>query len=108
MRRIEAANKRELTARQRSGMMEALAAAESLLRDVLIRREGVDESLVNEDAADVVDRMAQASTSEAVIRALGCVSGAACDLAHNVTPQLVMETMLLSVKEALACPPSYR
>ena len=36
------------------------------------------------------------------------VARAADDLAHNVSPQLALEAMLLSIKEALACPPSSR
>ena len=108
MKQLEQTNKRELTAKERSGIMEAFSAAESLLRDVLVRREGVAEPIVNEDVADVVDRMAEYATSEAVLRALSCISQAADDLSHNVTPQLVLETMLLSVKEALTCPPSFR
>ena len=108
MRQIEEANKRELTARERSGMMEALAACDSLLRDVLIRCEGVSDRIVNEDAADVVDRIAAASGTEGVLAALHCVTRASRDLARNVTPQLTIEVMLLSIKEALACPPSFR
>ena len=51
LKQVEDANKRELTARERSGMMEALAAVDSLLRDVLLRCEDVSSELVNEDAA---------------------------------------------------------
>lgn len=108
MKKIEDANKRELTARERSGMMEALAAAESLLRDVLLRCEGIDEPIVNEDVSDVVDRLASSTCTKGALDALGAVRGATDDLAHNVTPQLVLETMLLCVKEALTCPPSSR
>ena len=108
MRKIEDANKRELTARERSGMMEALAAAESLLRDVLLRCEDVDEPIVNEDVSDVVDRIASKTCTRGALDALDHVRSAADDLAHNVTPQLVIETMLLCVKEALSCPPSFR
>ena len=108
MKKIEDANKRELTARERSGMMEALAAAESLLRDVLLRCEGIDEPIVNEDVSDVVDRLASSTCTKGVLDALSAVRGATDDLAHNVTPQLVLETMLLCVKEALSCPPSFR
>jgi DNA polymerase-3 subunit delta' len=108
LKQLEDANRRELTARERSGMMEALSAAESLLRDVLLRCEGIPEGIVNEDAADVVDRLASSTPTEGVVRALEAVRSAADDLAHNVTPQLAIEAMLLSVKEALACPPSYR
>lgn len=108
LKQLEDANRRELTARERSGMMEALSAASSLLRDVLMRCEGVGERIVNEDSADVVDRIAQQASTEGAVRALSAVSDASDDLARNVNPQLVIETMLLSVKEALACPPSFR
>ena len=108
MKRIEDANKRELTARERSGMMEALAAADSLLRDVLLRCEGVSTPIVNEDAADVVDRIAASSCTEATVRALDAITRASHNLTRNVSPQLTLEVMLLSVKEALACPPSSR
>lgn len=108
LKQVEDANKRELTARERSGMMEALTAAESVLRDVLLRCEGVDQPIVNEDAAATVDRIAAGCDTAGALRALGAVARAADDLAHNVSPQLTLEVMLLSVKEALACPPSSR
>lgn len=105
---IEKAVKRELTARERSGMMEALAAAQSLLRDVLTRCEGVSSPIINQDVSDAIDRMAAHTCTAGVVRALEAIAHAEDDLAHNVTPQLAFEVMLLSVKEALACPPSYR
>ena len=108
LKQVADAHKRELTARERSGMMEALAAAESLLRDALVRSEGVDEDIVNDDAAATVDRIAAASDTPAVLRALDAVARAADDLSHNVSPQLTLEVMLLRIKEALACPPSSR
>lgn len=108
LKQVADANKRELTARERSGMMEALAAAESLLRDALVRGEGVGEAIVNDDAAATVDRIAAASDTAQVLRALDAVAAAADDLSHNVSPQLTLEVMLLRIKEALACPPSSR
>lgn len=108
LRQIEEANKRELTARERSGMMEALAAAESLLRDVLTCCEGVTEPIVNEDARDVVERIVRTTSTAGVLRALDACRDAAADLARNVTPQLALEVMLLSIKEALVWQPSYQ
>ena len=105
LRQIEEANKRELTARERSGMMEALAAAESLLRDVLVRCEGAAEPIVNQDVDDAVSRIASASTTRGILAALEACRAAADDIAHNVTPQLAIEVMLLAVKEALICHP---
>ena len=105
---IEKTVRRELTARERSGMMEALAAAESLLRDVLTCCEQVPTPIVNADVADAVDRIATGTCTRGVISALSAVSHAGDDIAHNVNPQLAFEVMLLRVKEALACPPSSR
>ncbi|MDO4404242.1 MAG: DNA polymerase III subunit delta' C-terminal domain-containing protein [Atopobiaceae bacterium] len=105
---IEKTVKRELTARERSGMMEALAAAESLLRDVLMRCEDVPAPLVNQDVADAVERIANGTCTAGAVRSLEVVTQAADNIAHNVNPQLAFEVMLLRVKEALACQPSYR
>ena len=104
---VEQRNKRELTARERSGMMELLAAADALLRDVLMRLEHVDAPIVDADAADVVDRLAHATDVTGALAALGAVARASDDIAHNVSPQLALEVMLCSCKEAL-CPPSSR
>lgn len=108
LKQVADANKRELTARERSGMMEVLAAVESILRDVLVRSEGLPDAIVNEDAAAVVDRLAARASTRCVVAALEAVARAADDLARNVSPQLTLEVMLLSVKEALTCPPSFR
>lgn len=108
LKQVEEANKRELTTRERSGMMELLAAVESLLRDVLLVCEGLDGSIVNEDVADTVMRLASATDSTGALAALEAVRRAADDLGHNVSPQLTVEVMLLGIKEALACQPSSR
>jgi DNA polymerase-3 subunit delta' len=105
---IEKTVKRELTARERSGMMEALAAAESLIRDVLTLCENIPTPIVNQDVADAVERIAAGTCTSGAVRALEAVARAADDIARNVNPQLALEVMLLRVKEALACPPSSR
>ena len=108
LKEVESANKRELTARERSGMMEVLAAAESVLRDVLVRCENVQAPIVNADAESIVARIAATTNTKGVLDALEACSRAAADLSYNVSPQLTLEVMLLSMKEALACPPSSR
>lgn len=98
---LEAIKKREATSRDRSGMIEALAAAKSLLRDVLMYCEHVDVAPVNADHIDAIQRMGATTTTAGVIRALEAVDVAIADINHNVTPQLALEVMLLSAKEAL-------
>lgn len=100
--------KRELAARERSAMMEVLAATESLLRDVLVLQEGAVAPLVNTDQTALVERLARESTAAGTLAAIRHVSSAADDIRRNATPQLALEAMLLSVKEDLTCPPSSR
>ena len=101
LKAVEAANKRELTARERSGMMEAVSAAESMLRDVLVSCEGVETDIVNADAADAVARISALTDAAGAVRALKACSDAAANLSHNVSAQLTLEVMLLAIKEAL-------
>ncbi|MDO4537675.1 MAG: DNA polymerase III subunit delta' C-terminal domain-containing protein [Coriobacteriales bacterium] len=108
LKQVEETVKRELTARERSGIMEMLAAAESFLRDVLVRCEGVQAHVTNYDVEDSVERIAAATSAQGVLLALDACHTAASNIAHNVTPQLALEVMLLAIKEALACQPSYR
>ena len=71
--------------------------------------EGVAQVLHGmDDAAAVVDRLAASTGTPGALAALDAVSSAGNDLAHNVSPQLALEVMLLRIKEALACPPSFR
>ena len=104
LRSVEDANKRALTARERAGMAEIIAAGEALLRDVLICCTGIDEQIVNEDVADAVGRLAARTCTENALTALGACADAMRKLDASVSPQLVLEDWLLLIKEALACP----
>ncbi|MDY4041195.1 MAG: DNA polymerase III subunit delta' C-terminal domain-containing protein [Collinsella sp.] len=104
LKQLEDRNKRELTARKRSGMMEVLASVRSLLRDVLIRLEGVSDEVVNADVADTVDRLAARAGATGVLRALDAVELAESRIMRNVTPQLALEVMLLDIRKGLTCP----
>ena len=108
LKQVEAANKRELTARERSGIIEMLAILESLLRDVLLCCEAVDEEIVNTDAAGIIDRVASQTHTQGVLGALAAVQEAQYNLDRSVSPQLTLEVMLLHIKEALTCPPLSR
>lgn len=104
LKQLEDRNKRELNARERSGIMEALASARSLLRDVLMMVEGAQGSPVNDDVSDVVERIAACATTAGVMRALDAVAQAEARVARNVTPQLAIEVMLFDIRKALKCP----
>lgn len=104
LKQLEDRNKRELNARERSGIMEALASVRSLLRDVLIRLEDAQDAPVNDDVRDVVERIASDTTTTGVTLALDAVSLAETRIARNVTPQLAIEVMLFDIRKARKCP----
>ena len=104
MKQLEDRNKRELSARERSGIMEALASARSLLRDVLMRLQGVPAPAMNGDAEDIIDRLCSVATVSGAAAALDAVASAERCIARNVTPQLAIEVMLFDIRKALTCP----
>ena len=102
LKQIKDRHKRGINARERSGIMEALASARSLLRDVALTLEGVDD-IVNADALDIVVRLAEATTPAGATQAIEAVARAEHRIARNVTPQLAVEVMLFDIRKALKC-----
>lgn len=103
LKQLEDRFKRELNARERSGIMEELACVRSLLRDVLVRVERLPQDIVNEDMADEVERLGSRAALAGVVAALDAVSTAEANVAANVTPQLAVEVMLFDIRKALKC-----
>ena len=103
LKQLEDRTKRELNARERSGIMDALASVRSLLRDCLLVLENVDGGIVNEDARDTVERLAQRTTPAGALAALDAVTAAQDNIVRNVTPQLALEVMLFDIRKALKC-----
>lgn len=96
--------KRQLTAREREGLLEVLLVVESWLRDCLVLSQGMPELAVNRDVVDTTQPVARVMTAAAAVRALASVDEARRLLSRNVTPQLVVETMLFDIREVLLCP----
>ncbi len=101
---LEARHKRELTAREREGVGELLAVAESWLRDCLAMSEGAAELAVNRDSIDAMTEVAQALSAACALRALACVTETRKRISYNVSPQLALEAMLFEIREVLSCP----
>jgi DNA polymerase-3 subunit delta' len=103
-RELEDRFKRELTAREREGLLEVLLVVESWLRDCLVMSQGLGGLAVNRDVVDTTEPVARIMTPQAAVRALGAVDEARRLLSRNVTPQLAVEVMLLDIQEVLTCP----
>ena len=103
-RAIDDRNKRELTYREREGLLEVLLVVESWLRDCLVLSQGLPDLAVNRDAIDTTGPVARVMTPQAAVRALAAVDEARRLLSRYVTPQLAIEVMLFDIREVLQCP----
>ena len=103
LKQLEDRNKRELNARERSGIMEALASARTLMRDVLLTLQDEATDVVNEDVRDTIGRLAAATNVAGATQALEAIVTAERNIARNVTPQLAIEVMLFDIRKALKC-----
>ena len=101
LKQLEDRNKRELSARERSGIMEVLASARSLLRDVLLGLEDPHAAPVNGDVPEVVDRLRARASVTGAVAALAAVEACEKRIQRNVTPQLALEVMLFEIRKTL-------
>jgi DNA polymerase-3 subunit delta' len=101
---LEERHKRELTAREREGVLEVLNVAESWLRDCLAMSQGVCDLVANADTADAMNAVSALMTPGAAARALSMVTVARKRISYNVSPQLAIEAMLFDIREVLHCP----
>jgi DNA polymerase-3 subunit delta' len=101
---LEERHKRELTAREREGVLEVLNVAESWLRDCLAISQGVPDLVANADVSDAMAAVGAALTPGAAARALSAVTVARKRISYNVSPQLAIEAMLFDIREVLCCP----
>lgn len=100
---LQTRQRRELSARQRSGIMELFGAQRSLLRDALALAAGTGEPVVNDDFAQTAHDLAGALGVSGCARALMTVDAACARVRANVSPQLAIEAMLFDLKEMLPC-----
>lgn len=103
LRELEERQKRELSARERSGIMEMFAAQRSLLRDALVLASGRAEQPFCDDFARAAQALAARLGVEGCARALGRVDEAVRRVRSNVSPQLALEALLFDIKEMLSC-----
>lgn len=105
LRELEERQKRELTARERSGIMEQLGAQKSLLHDALTRAARYDAPVVCDDYARTVGLYAGKLGLDGLPRAIASVERAEARVRANVSPQLAFEAMLFEIKEMITCRP---
>ena len=98
IRSLEETQKRRATRAKRDVLDRAMVDMLSLFRDVLTVQLGATVELVNEDFAQAIHALAQASTPEQSIHRMDSISQARGRLAGNVDPLLTLEAMMLSMR----------
>lgn len=105
LKMLDERQKRELSARERSGIMEVFAAQRCLLRDALGLATNSAGQVVCDDFARTAQAYAGSLRAEGLVRALSAVDAACARVSANVSPQLALEVMLFDIKEMLPCQP---
>ena len=98
IRTLEETQKRRATRAKRDVLDRAMVDMLSLFRDVLTVQLGAAVELVNEDFAQEIRALAEASTPEQSIHRMDSISQARQRLAGNVDPLLTLEAMMLSMR----------
>ncbi|GAB4281237.1 MAG: DNA polymerase III subunit delta' [Coriobacteriia bacterium] len=103
VKELKARHKRELTAREREGLVEILNVAESWLRDCLAESVGYSR-VDNSDVSDAIAEVAALVDPGRIALATRSVSDARRRISYNVSPQLALEAMLFELQEVFQCP----
>ncbi len=95
---LEREQKARATRFTRDVVDRALIDLLSVYRDALVLRTGAGTSLVNEDARQVVTRVAEVLTAEQVLGAMDAIGTARERIDANVAPLLALEAMALDLR----------
>ena len=101
--RLEQYNKKKLTAATRRATDEVFSVISGLLRDALAQRNGATEVILNVDVLDFIERIAMCLTPETARQGQEAITRARRQLGQNVGVQLILETLLFTVREVLTC-----
>jgi DNA polymerase-3 subunit delta' len=98
MKELQDKQKRRATRAQRDSLDLALTDLTAFYRDVLARQFGSEVALANEDVADAVRQLAEASRPEQTLRRIEAVLECRTALDRNVAPLLAVESMAMALR----------
>jgi DNA polymerase-3 subunit delta' len=98
---LEQRQKRSLSTRERETLVEALNVLRSWLRDCLLVQVGRTDDLVNADFHYNITKLAESSTEAVIVQALAAVDEAQERIHYNVSVQLVIESLLLTLRSTI-------
>lgn len=95
------AHERRLKSSTREGLAEVFAVIRSWLRDCAAVRIGREDLIVNVDCHYTIELTGRSIELDGFVKAEAAVDKAAARIAANVTPQLVVETLLFDIRKVL-------
>jgi len=98
IRHLEEDQKRRATRAQRDVLDRMMIDLLSLYRDVLLTQLGAQVPLINETHRDLIAQLAGERRPENTVACMDAISTARERLAHNVTPLLALEAMLIALR----------
>ncbi|MEG0071777.1 MAG: DNA polymerase III subunit delta' [Raoultibacter sp.] len=101
LRRIEARNKRALSAKSVESLNQLGAIIRSWLRDVMMVCAGTPELVINIDVINQIQDAAAATDTPRTARALAAVECAHTAITYNVSPETCIDVMLFEIREVL-------
>lgn len=101
VKRLEAQQKRALSAASMELLRQMCAIVRGWVRDVSVLCAGADDLLVNVDVADAIRDAAGRTSVARCAAALACVDSCERAISYNVSPQVSIEAMLFEIREAL-------
>ena len=99
LKRIDDQQKRAIGSLKRKGLTEAFTVIRSWLRDCAAVAFGSRETMVNSDCNYTIESVANTMSAQSFVTAEQAVDKAAHRVDSNVTPQLVLETMLFDIRK---------
>ena len=104
IRKIEARNKRQLTAKSLESLRQLTAIIRSWLRDVLAVCAETPELVINVDARGAIEDAARATDEARVAAALSAVRRCDEAISYNVSPETCIDALLFETRDALYRP----
>ncbi len=101
LRRIEARNKRQLSAKTSEYLHQATSIIGSWLRDVLMICSGCPELIINSDVQEALKLASRSTSPERLSIGLRAVYRADEAIAYNVSPETCLDALLFEVREVV-------
>ena len=98
---LEKMQNRKIASSTRDVLLQIFSAIRSWLRDCATVRMGLHDAMVNDDCHYTIETLGRDMNLDGFVAAQAAVDKAERRIAQNVTPQLVVETMLFDIRKAL-------